>query len=75
MARATLMNITSRSGSGNGTGFEQHRVHHRKDRRIRADAERQRGHRRGGERAALGEHPQRVLEVPENVSKCCIGIR
>jgi hypothetical protein len=46
-----------------GQPLEQHRVDDGEDRRVRAEAERQREHRNGGEAGRADAHPNRVANV------------
>ena len=52
-------------GVGKRHRLEQHRVDDREDRRVGANAERQRRDRGGREAPALPEHPQRLAQVFE----------
>ena len=52
-------------GVGKRHRLQQHRVDHREDGGVRADAERQRRNGGGGEAAALPEHPERLAQVLE----------
>jgi len=42
---------------------QQQRVHHAKNRRVRANAERQRQHRHDGKRRAFRQHPQAEPDI------------
>ena len=50
-----------------GERSQEHPVHDAEDRRVRADAERQREHEHHGEARSAGELPERVLEILSEV--------
>ena len=56
---------------GVGQGTQQHRVDDREDCRVRADAERERGDRNGGEARRTPECPERIAQV---LSECVHGV-
>ena len=59
--------MTSRSGSGNGSGRRMHRLHHREDGGVGGQAQRERGQRRGGEAAIAQERPDGVAQVSQEL--------
>ncbi len=54
---------TRRRESANGSGLQEHVVHHREDRDADPDAEGERQHGEDGEAGALEERPDGVAEV------------
>ena len=49
---------------------EEHAIHHAEDRCVRADAERERQHRNGGEAGVLRQHPYSVPQILEKCRHC-----